>query len=101
MGEGKWQHQRALALWKRAKGTSTLKSDVDIAIVLIPAQGIHNWAYANYIEQKPQWKKQLETIACCKVDLCPILPDTELDTDVRTTGKLLWALDHNDKTSTY
>lgn len=82
-------------LWlfgSRAKGTSRLKSDADIAVALIPAQGKHNWAYAHYVEQKPQWKKQLKTIIGCRVHLCPILPDTSLDAEVRKTGKLLWAL---------
>ena|SRR5271167_2387994 len=82
-------------LWlfgSRAKGTSRFESDTDIAVALIPAQGKHNWAYGNYVDQKPQWKEQLETIVGCEVDLCLILPGTSLDLEVRTTGRLLWAL---------
>jgi predicted nucleotidyltransferase len=80
-------------LWlfgSRAKGTSRFESDVDIAVALMPAQGRHNWALGNYVDQQPQWKEQLETIVGRKVDLCLILPDTSLDVEVRMTGKLLW-----------
>lgn len=82
-------------LWlfgSRAKGTSRFESDADIAVALIPALGKHNWALGNYVDQQPQWKEQLETIVGCKVDLRLILPGTSLDDEVRTTGKLLWAL---------
>lgn len=80
-------------LWlfgSRAKGTSQPDSDVDIAVALIPPQGKHNWALANYVDLKDQWQDQLHKIVCCEVDLCLILPDTTLDSEVRTTGKLLW-----------
>jgi predicted nucleotidyltransferase len=82
-------------LWlfgSRAKGTSSLKSDADIAVSLIPAQGKHNWALGNYVDLKPQWKEQLQVIVGCKVDLCLIDAGASLDVEVRTTGKLLWTL---------
>jgi predicted nucleotidyltransferase len=81
-------------LWlfgSRAKGTSRFDSDADIAVALMPAQGKHNWALGHYFAQEPQWKEQLEAIVGCKVDLCLILPDTSLDTEVRATGKLIWS----------
>lgn len=80
-------------LWlfgSRAKGTSRLDSDADIAIALMPSQGAHNWALATYIERKPEWIDQLRVIVGCEVDLCLIEPESSLDEEVRATGKLLW-----------
>jgi len=41
-------------LWlfgSHAKDTATLASDVDIALVLMPPEGKHNWALGNVITQ--------------------------------------------------
>ena len=48
-------------LWlfgSRADGTSGPDSDIDIAIGLMPPAGKHNWAFANFLEFKGQWRRE-------------------------------------------
>lgn len=52
-------------LWlfgSQADGTSRPDSDVDIGIGLAPPTGKHNWAFANFLEFKSQWRRELEAI---------------------------------------
>jgi predicted nucleotidyltransferase len=87
------QNDNIRELWlfgSRARGTSRPESDVDIAIALVPAMGFHNWAYANYVECRPQWKQQLEAIVGRSISFSEISPDTDLDIEVRSTGNLVW-----------
>lgn len=80
-------------LWlfgSRAKGTSHPKSDVDIALALMPPNGKHDWALGNYFDFQAQWKCQLEAIVGRHVSLEVIEPCSLYDADVRNTGKLLW-----------
>ena len=81
-------------LWlfgSRARGTARANSDADIAIALMPPEEKHDWALGNLIDLGSEWKKQLDVIVGCGVDLRLIQPGTKLDCEVRTTGKLLWA----------
>jgi hypothetical protein len=68
-----------------------LVSDVDIALVLMPPEGKHNWALGNLCDFGDEWVKQLEAIVGCKVDLCQMQNDPSFDAEVRKSGKLLWA----------
>ena len=80
-------------LWlygSRTKGTARPDSDVDIAVSLMPAQGGHDWALGDYLALTPVWQRTLEAIVGRHVNLTAILPDTPGDTEVRTTGILLW-----------
>lgn len=80
-------------LWlfgSRAKGTARANSDADIAIALMPRTGKHDWALGNFFCLDSEWKKQLDVIVGCDVDLRLILPGTKFDIEVRATGKLLW-----------
>ena len=77
-------------LWlfgSRAIGRSEPGSDVDLAVLLMP----HDWAFANYVALHMEWKEQLEAIVGRDVDFGAIGIGTELDEEVRRTGKLLWA----------
>ena len=80
-------------LWlygSRTKGTAGPDSDVEIAVSLMPAQGGHDWALGDYLALSPVWQRTLEAIVGRHVSLTAILPDTPGDTEVRTTGILLW-----------
>jgi predicted nucleotidyltransferase len=80
-------------LWlfgSRAKGTSRLDSDVDIAISLMPAQEGHDWPLGDYLALSPMWQRTLEAIVGRHVSLTAIVPDTPGAAEVRTTGVLLW-----------
>ncbi len=80
-------------LWlfgSRAKGTARPDSDVDIAVSLMPAQGGHDWALGDYLALSPMWQRTLEAIVGRHVSLTAIVPDTPGDTEVRSTGLLLW-----------
>jgi predicted nucleotidyltransferase len=73
-------------LWlfgSRAKGTSHSESDVDIAVVLMPAVGKHNWALGNYFALQGNWKRQLEAIVGRHVSLEAIEPLSHGDAEVR------------------
>lgn len=83
-------------LWlfgSRASGRSQAGSDVDLALVLVPPTGKHNWALGNYFDLHPQWKRQLEEIVDRHVSLEAILPGTKEDAEVRRSGILLWSHD--------
>ncbi len=80
-------------LWlfgSRAKGTARPDSDFDIAVSLMPAQGDHDWALGDYFALANSWQRELEAIVGRHVSLTAILPDTPGDTEVRSTGLLLW-----------
>jgi predicted nucleotidyltransferase len=80
-------------LWlfgSRAKGTSRPDSDVDIAVSLMPAKGDHNWAFGDYFALANDWRHALEKIVGRHVSFTAIVPTTPGDTEVRTTGILLW-----------
>jgi predicted nucleotidyltransferase len=80
-------------LWlfgSRAKGNAQKHSDVDLAIVLMPPNGKHDWAAGNYIVLHGEWKRQLEAIVGRHVSLEAIESGSEGDAIVRETGKLLW-----------
>jgi predicted nucleotidyltransferase len=80
-------------LWlfgSRAMGTSRPDSDVDIAVSLMPARGDHDWALGDYLALWPMWQRTLEAIVGRHVSLTAIVPDTPSDTEVRSTGVLLW-----------
>ena len=80
-------------LWlfgSRATGHSRPKSDVDIAVALMPATSGTDWALGNYFALHSDWKQQLEAIVGRHVSLEAILPDTPEDETVRHSGSLLW-----------
>ncbi|MGA8610643.1 MAG: nucleotidyltransferase domain-containing protein [Xanthobacteraceae bacterium] len=81
-------------LWlfgSRAKGTSQVESDVDLAVILMPEVDNTNWALAMYIESKDFWKTQLGKLAGRPVSLSAIEPGTELFDEVMATGICLWS----------
>jgi predicted nucleotidyltransferase len=81
-------------LWlfgSRAKGTSRPKSDVDLALALMPPTDNHDWALGNYYAFDREWKQQLEHIVGRDVSLEPMPPNSDTDAMVRKTGKLLWS----------
>jgi predicted nucleotidyltransferase len=83
-------------LWlfgSRADGRSRPNSDVDLALVLMPPNGKHDWAAGNYIALHSEWKRRLEKIVGCHVSLEAIDPGSEGDAEVRRTGVRLWARD--------
>jgi predicted nucleotidyltransferase len=74
----------------RAKGEAKAGSDVDIGLVLMPANGKHDWALGNYAALGKQWQTQLESIVGCHVSLVPMVPGNEGDIVIRMTGDRLW-----------
>jgi predicted nucleotidyltransferase len=81
-------------LWlfgSRATGESRADSDVDLAVVLMPAKGRHDWALGNYEALGDQWQRELEAVVGCHVSLEAIRPETPHDTMVRRSGVLLWS----------
>jgi predicted nucleotidyltransferase len=73
-----------------AKGTAQPDSDVDLALVLMPAAGKHDWASGDYVVAlHSEWKSALESIVGRHVSLEAITPDTPGDRIVRTSGFLL------------
>ncbi|WP_299804781.1 nucleotidyltransferase domain-containing protein [Tardiphaga sp.] len=84
-------------LWlfgSRAKGTARPDSDVDIALVLMPANGAHDWALGEFFALASKWKTDLEQLVGRDVSLEAIVPNTPGDAEVRTTGTVLWRRDH-------
>lgn len=80
-------------LWlfgSRAKGTSRPDSDVDIAVSLMPAKRNNDWALGDYLALSQIWQRRLKTIVGRHVSLTAIVPNTPADTEVRSTGVLLW-----------
>jgi predicted nucleotidyltransferase len=80
-------------LWlfgSRAKGTARPNSDIDIAIEMMPADGKHNWALANYVEFFEIWKAELRDAVNWPVSLIAIGPSFDMDSEVRETGICLW-----------
>jgi predicted nucleotidyltransferase len=46
-------------LWlfgSRAKGTEHAASDVDLAVVLAPPKGTHDWAFGDFVALHRTWK---------------------------------------------
>jgi predicted nucleotidyltransferase len=82
-------------LWlfgSRAQGRSRLESDVDLAVVLMPPDGKHNWALGNYLALGDDaWKRELESIVGRHVSLEAIEADSDGDAVVRRPGVRLWA----------
>src|SRR6266536_1404981 len=74
----------------RATGRSRPDSDVDLALVLMPANGKHDWAAGNYFALHSEWKRGLETIVGRHVSLEALLPGSKEDAEVRRSGALLW-----------
>jgi predicted nucleotidyltransferase len=76
----------------RADGHAKPESDVDLAIALMPdALGNYNDALGNYFALGDGWQRELEAIVGRHVSLEAILPDTDEDACVRSTGVLLWS----------
>jgi predicted nucleotidyltransferase len=82
-------------LWlfgSRAQGRARPDSDVDLAVVLMPPDGKHDWAFGNYIALADgQWKPELEAIVGRHVSLEAVDPGSDEDAMVRRTGRRLWA----------
>jgi predicted nucleotidyltransferase len=79
-------------LWlfgSRADGTSKPDSDVDLGVGLMPPANGTNWAFANFIEFKDQWRRELEATVGRHVSLEPITPD-EPGTAVVKKWALVW-----------
>jgi predicted nucleotidyltransferase len=81
-------------LWlfgSRARDEARPESDVDLALVLMPAVGKHDWASGDYFALHSEWKSALERVVGRHVSLEAIQPDTPEDRIVRTSGILLWS----------
>jgi predicted nucleotidyltransferase len=80
-------------LWlfgSRAKGTSHSDSDVDLAAVLMPKIGNHDWAMGDYVALCDRaWKPELMQIVDGPVDFGAIGPDN-MEEEVRSTVVMLW-----------
>jgi predicted nucleotidyltransferase len=82
-----------LELWlfgSRAKGTAHEDSDIDIALLLMPPDGDHNWALGNYFVLFDDWKAELRSAVNWPVSLVAIGPKFDMDEEVRRTGVRLW-----------
>jgi predicted nucleotidyltransferase len=80
-------------LWlfgSRARGDAREDSDVDLALVLMPPVGKHDWALGNYFCFEIEWKRQLEAIVGRAVSIEPLVPGEDSDARVRQEGVLLW-----------
>ena len=83
-------HVRELWLFgSRAKGEPQPDSDVDIAVLLMPG----TLAALTYTDCFDEWKDALRAIVGTDVSLEPIGPGFPLDSEVRSTGVLLWSRD--------
>ena len=83
-------------LWlfgSRAKGCSQSDSDVDLALVLMPANGKHDWAGGAFLACHKEWKRQLEDLVGRHVSLEAMEPGTHGDVEVRRSGIRLWTRD--------
>jgi predicted nucleotidyltransferase len=99
--EDEWIHKlRAWAgandsvreLWlfgSRADRTARPDSDVDLGIGLMPPNGNHDWALANYIVLGATWTSELEAIVGRHVSLENITPNEPGTARVRK-WVLLW-----------
>jgi predicted nucleotidyltransferase len=80
-------------LWlfgSRAKGASHSQSDFDLAAVLMPPIGDHDWAMGYYVALCDHvWKPELMQIVEGPVDFGAIGPDN-MEEEVRSTGIMLW-----------
>jgi predicted nucleotidyltransferase len=74
----------------RAKGTARPDSDIDLAIILMPAKGKDDWALGNYFALAGEWQRELATMLKQRVSLQGILPGTPKYEVVMDTGILLW-----------
>lgn len=66
------QNESVLELWlfgSRAQERSRPDSDVDLALVLKPAIGDHDWALGNYAALGDTWQQELEAIVGRHVSL--------------------------------
>ena len=93
-GLAEWasKNDDARELWlfgSRADGTSKPDSDVDLGLGLMPPIGDHNWAFANFIAFRKQWRHELEAIVGRHVSLEPITPD-EPGTAIVKRWVLVW-----------
>ena len=90
-----WAESNAnvLELWlfgSRAKGGARPDSDIDIALLLMPPRGKHNWALAAFIEFFDDWKAELKEAVAWDVSLVAIGPDFDMNDVVRNSGVRLW-----------
>jgi predicted nucleotidyltransferase len=82
-----------LELWlfgSRAKECAREDSDIDIALLLMPPDGDHNWALGNFFAHFDDWKAQLSDAVDWPVSLVAIGPKFDMDEEVRGTGIRLW-----------
>jgi predicted nucleotidyltransferase len=91
---GAWasQNGNVRELWlfgSRADGRSKPDSDVDIGVGLMPPTDDYNWAFANFIAFRSDWRRELEMIVGRHVSLEPITPE-QPGTAVVPKWVLLW-----------
>lgn len=72
------------------KGGATVRSDIDIGLVLMPADGNDDWALGAYADMQDEWQAELEAIASRHVSLVPMRPGNDGDRVIRSTGACLW-----------
>jgi predicted nucleotidyltransferase len=88
------RHRSVRELWlfgSRAKGTARLRSDVDIAVYLMPPKGKDDWALGQYFALSSEWKRELRSIVRRHVSLEPVVRCPKHDSIVRRRGKRLWS----------
>src|SRR5260370_40382967 len=87
------QNDAVRELWlfgSRAKGTDKAISDVDLAFVLMPASGKHDWALGAYVDLHSKWKADLKSIVGRHVSFKAIFPGGDGWGRVRKTSSPLW-----------
>lgn len=72
------------------KGGSKPSSDLDVGIVLAPAIGDHDWALGNYFALGDSWQVEMAAIVGRHVSLQAMIPGNEGNTEIRSTGAILW-----------
>jgi len=84
------KHESIRELWvfgSRAKGTAKPDSDLDVGIYLMPKE----WAMGTYVALVGRkWEKELGAALGATVNIRMVMPGTELDMEVKATGKRLW-----------
>jgi predicted nucleotidyltransferase len=82
-----------LEIWlfgSRARDCAREDSDIDIALLLMPPDGGHNWALGNFVVLFDDWKTELCNAVNWPVSLVAFGPKFDMNQEVRSTGLMLW-----------
>lgn len=87
-------HDAVREIWlfgSRAKRSARTDSDVDIALLLMPAKGSHDWAFGDYVALHESWKSELSELVGGPIDLVSFRDDLPGPFDPRVDGICLWS----------